>query len=152
MVLFIGLFVWQKCPWNLHSVQAEENWNRRSLLMHLITVSKIWCKECFEFRIWYLRIHKATWVTVGNRSTPSIDVLKKWGMWLIDWLIDQQVGKKLRNTYWISLNLCWVVASFKILIHLKLLVSLCTSWKHQKTRGVMMRSGGIDRYQWHEMG
>ena len=32
------------------------------------------------------------------------------------------------------------------------LISLDTPWKHQKTRGFLMFSGGIKRVQWHEMG
>ena len=32
------------------------------------------------------------------------------------------------------------------------LISFDTPWKHQKTRGFMMFSGGIKRDQWHEMG
>ena len=32
------------------------------------------------------------------------------------------------------------------------LVSFYTPWKHQKTRGFLMFSGGLERDQWHEMG
>ena len=32
------------------------------------------------------------------------------------------------------------------------LISFDTPWKHQKTGGFMMFSGGIKRDQWHEMG
>ena len=38
------------------------------------------------------------------------------------------------------------------LTHFVLLVSFCTSSKHQKTRDFLMLSGGIVRNQWHKMG
>ena len=37
------------------------------------------------------------------------------------------------------------------LIHFMPLVSLNTLWKHEKTKGFLMFSGGIERDQWHEM-
>ena len=37
------------------------------------------------------------------------------------------------------------------LSHYMPLFSFYTSWKHQKTRGFLMFSGGIEREQWHEM-
>ena len=39
----------------------------------------------------------------------------------------------------------------RYLTNFMLLVSFDTPWKHQKTRGFMMFSGGIERDQWHEM-
>ena len=38
------------------------------------------------------------------------------------------------------------------LTHFMPLVSFYTAWKHQKTSGFLMFSGGIERDQWHEMG
>ena len=32
------------------------------------------------------------------------------------------------------------------------LVSFYTPWKHQKTRGFLMLSGGVERDHWYEMG
>ena len=37
------------------------------------------------------------------------------------------------------------------LTHVMPLVFFFTSWKHQKARGVLRFSGGIERDQWHEM-
>ena len=39
----------------------------------------------------------------------------------------------------------------KKLTHFMPLISFHTPWKHQKTRGFLMFSGGIKRDQWHEM-
>ena len=36
--------------------------------------------------------------------------------------------------------------------HSMSLASFYTPWKHQKTSGFLMFSGGIERDQWHEMG
>ena len=36
--------------------------------------------------------------------------------------------------------------------HFMPLLSFYTHWKHQKTSGFLIFSGGIERYQWHEMG
>ena len=38
------------------------------------------------------------------------------------------------------------------LIHFMPLISFDTPWKHQKTSGFLMFSGGMKRDQWHEMG
>ena len=38
------------------------------------------------------------------------------------------------------------------LTYFKLLISFYIPWKHQKTRGFLMLSRGIERDQWHEMG
>ena len=38
------------------------------------------------------------------------------------------------------------------LIHFMQLVSFYSPWKHQKTRGFLMFSEGIERDLWHEMG
>ena len=37
------------------------------------------------------------------------------------------------------------------LSHYMPLFSFYTSWKHQKTKGFLMFSGGIEREQWQEM-
>ena len=37
------------------------------------------------------------------------------------------------------------------LTHFKSLVSFYIPWKHQKTFGFLMFSGGLERDQWHEM-
>ena len=41
---------------------------------------------------------------------------------------------------------------FMQLTHFMPLVSFYTFWKHQKTKGFLVFSGGIEREQWHEMG
>ena len=38
------------------------------------------------------------------------------------------------------------------IIHFMPLISFDTRWKHQKTRGFLMISGGTKRDQWHEIG
>ena len=40
----------------------------------------------------------------------------------------------------------------QLLAHFMPLVSFDTPWKHQKTKGFPMFSGGIESDQWHEMG
>ena len=37
------------------------------------------------------------------------------------------------------------------LAHFMQLVLFCTPWKHQKSSSFLMFSGGIERYQWHEI-
>ena len=44
------------------------------------------------------------------------------------------------------------VTFLKELTHFVPLISFDTPWKHQKTSGFLMFSGGITRDQWHEMG
>ena len=72
-----------------------------------------------------------------------------------------------RQTYVLCFYFSWVfhyhvghikrVSKYKIalchilLTHFVPLVSF-TSWKHQKTRGFLIFSGGLERNQWHDIG
>ena len=64
---------------------------------------------------------------------------------------------KLNKDHWNTLlnnttNRKMYVTNILILLtHFMPLVSFCIPWKHQKTSGFLMFSGGIERYQWHEM-
>ena len=47
----------------------------------------------------------------------------------------------------------WFLSNqISVLTHFMPLISFDTPWKHQKTRGFLILSGGIKRDQWHEMG
>ena len=45
-----------------------------------------------------------------------------------------------------------ILEYFMYLTHFMALLSFYTPWKHKKPFSFLMFSGGIERYQWHEMG
>ena len=58
---------------------------------------------------------------------------------------------RIRKANWIfeELSNLYLIV---FLTHFMPLISFDTPWKHQKTRGFLMFSGGLKRVQWHEMG
>ena len=60
-----------------------------------------------------------------------------------------------RNTVIIvryAVFICKAPCLVKLLTHLMSLISFYTLWKHEKTRGFLVFSGGIERDKWHDMG
>ena len=55
------------------------------------------------------------------------------------------------NIYYLYFGDSQAMNSF-LLTYFMPLVSFYTPWKHQKTSGFLMFSGGIERDQWHEIG
>ena len=49
-------------------------------------------------------------------------------------------------------SMTWLSIEYFTLTHFMPLVSFDTPSKHEKTKGFLMLSGGIEKYQWHEMG
>ena len=61
--------------------------------------------------------------------------------------------------YWSFISQCAIVSccfnktfGCNFLIHFMLLISFDTPWKHPKTWGFLIFSGGIESEQWHKMG
>ena len=50
------------------------------------------------------------------------------------------------------MSVVMATAEQNILTHFMPLVSFYTPWKHQKPKGFLMPSMGIERDQWHEIG
>ena len=51
---------------------------------------------------------------------------------------------------WFPKSKFWTFYTFYYSTHFTLLVCIYTPWKHQKTSGFLMFSGGIERDQWYE--
>ena len=105
--------------------------------------SKTICKQCKTILVPANR--------KGNQNDKNEEPQKFKKLQIVS---DQVTVGEIFNSHFKMLLLMWIWKESRPmhLNHFMPLISFDTPWKHQKTRGFPMFSGGIKRDQWHEMG
>ena len=121
-------------------------------------------KNKWEKTFFYLKSHARIFIVIPLvREKPYITFTPEWVNTEISYLTKNSIKLKSAISGHLLQCSCAIHYEFNVLAvdsnmlkllltHFMPLVSFDTPWKHQRTKGFLMFSGGIEKDQWHEMG
>ena len=106
-------------------------------------------------RNWMINLQKRKWLFYEHIYYSVKTCRTDWSWWIYFWkwlTLTKNGVNIIKKRLWRKIQPCSISDWTNWLAHFMPLVSLDTPWKHQKTKGFLMFSEGIESDQWHEMG